>query len=45
MNLFGMVLAVIGVVVSIGTIIFSLWHLLDLLADALDEHDCVSSRS
>ena len=41
MEWFGLILASIGVLVSVGTIIYSLWHLLDILADYLDERDRV----
>ncbi len=44
MTVFFIILAVIGIIGSVATIIYALWHLLDMLADALDEHERMHRR-
>ena len=39
MDTIGITVAVIGIIVSTATIVYALWNLFDMLADALDERD------
>lgn len=39
METFGLILALFGIIVSLPTIIYSLWNLFDLLADRIDAWD------
>ena len=39
MESFGLILAVFGIIVSLPTIIYSLWNLFDLLVDRIDAWD------
>ncbi len=39
MSYLGSYLAIIGIIVSVTTILYCLWHLFDLLADTLDRHE------
>ena len=39
MESIGIMMALIGIVVSLGTIIYALWNLFDLMADYLDRRD------
>ena len=36
MESIGLMIALIGVIVSLGTIIYALWNLFDMMADYLD---------
>ena len=39
METVGLILAILGVIISLSTIIYSLWHLFNLLADYIDSWD------
>lgn len=39
MSYLGSYLAIIGIIISVTTILYCLWHLFDLLADTLDRHE------
>ena len=39
METLGIILALIGIIVSLSTIIYSLWNLFNLVADYIDEWD------
>ena len=39
METLGIILALSGIIVSLGTIIYSLWNLFNLLADYIDTWD------
>ena len=39
METLGIILALIGIIVSLSTIIYSLWNLFNLLADYIDAWD------